>query len=139
MVSKDGLLEKTTKDTAALGCAKVDVFDRADLSGFYSVTTAGVSEGDCRNAAQCESLGHRPRKQAISSRRALKGREEATRSFRPVGAWNIRFAFSQGVALGCHMVCLWHSTHGFRLKVPVPAFSEPERSLFQERVELVQQ
>ena len=71
-----------------------------------------MSEGFCRNAAQCESLGHRPRKRAISSRKALKGREEETRSFRPVGAGDIRCAFSQGVALGCHMVCLWHGTLG---------------------------
>ncbi len=29
----------------------------------------------CRNAAQCESLGHRPRKRQVSNAEALKGRD----------------------------------------------------------------
>ncbi len=40
----------------------------------------------CRNAAQCESLGHRPRNRAISNRKALKGQDWGMRHhFAPLG------------------------------------------------------
>lgn len=51
---------------------------------------AGVSEGFCRNAAPCESLGHRPRKQAILSRKALNGRKQDT-ILSP--RWGLRHSF----------------------------------------------
>ncbi len=67
---------------------------------------------DCRNAAQCESLGHRPRNRFISNAKALKGRNwgRAT-SFRPLGAVCVSNHFSQGDALGFHILGLWPGTH----------------------------
>ena len=79
-------------------------------SGFCSVDVDRIAAAVCRNAAQCESLGHRPRKRQKLNVEALKGRDGDARSFRPFGAFDFRFAVSQGVALGFHILCLWHST-----------------------------
>ena len=65
----------------------------------------------CRNAANCESLGHRPRNRVISNPKALKGRNAFAASFRPCGAFVLSFEGPQGVALGYHIVCLWHGMH----------------------------
>ena len=43
-------------------CAKVGFMRASELSGFCSVGADRVAGAVCRNAAQCESLGHRPRK-----------------------------------------------------------------------------
>ena len=67
---------------------------------------------DCRNAAQCESLGHRPRNRFISNTNALKGQNWGrASSFRPVGAVCVSNHFSQGDALGFRIWGLWPGTH----------------------------
>ena len=67
---------------------------------------------DCRNAAQCESLGHRPRIRFISNTKALKGQNcGRASSFRPVRAVCGSIYFSQGDALGFRILGLWPGTH----------------------------
>ena len=67
---------------------------------------------DCRNAAQSESLGHRPRNRFISNTNALKGQNWGrASSFRPVGAVCVSIHFSQGDALGFRILGLGPGTH----------------------------
>ena len=85
----------------------------------YKERARGFAFGDCRNAAQCESLGHRPRNRAISNTKALKGRDRGiSSSFRPFGAFCVSIHLSQGDALGFHILGLW----------PRPLFALPQRT-----------
>ena len=52
----------------ALGYAKAGFVRFAGLSGFCSVGTDRAVAAVCRNGAQCESLGHRPRKRQHQTR-----------------------------------------------------------------------
>ncbi len=48
------------------------------MNAFIRVHAAAGSAEVCRNAAECESLGHRPRNQFIANVKALKGRHEVS-------------------------------------------------------------
>ena len=86
---------------------------------------------DCRNAAQCESLGHRPRNRFISNTNALKGQNWGrASSFRPVGAVCVSIHFSQGDALGFRILGLWPGTHS------APQCRELSRPLTENAIQL---
>ena len=70
-------------------------------------------DGGCRNAAQCESLGHRPSNR-VSNVGALKGRNGNAQSFRPLGALAVFIGLTQGVALGYQILGLRHGTQRHR-------------------------
>ncbi len=61
-------------------------------------SASGVWHTDCRNAAQCESLGHRPRNRAISNTKALKGRDGGMpHHFAPLGLFLSRSIFPRAM------------------------------------------
>ena len=70
-------------------------------------------DGGCRNAAQCESLGHRPSNR-VSNVGALNGRNGNAQSFRPLGALAVFIGLTQGVALSYQILCLRHGTQRHR-------------------------